>query len=470
MTDSSLRVIRRKIMVPPLADSVVPRRRVDTLLTGLLDQHRLVFIYASAGAGKTTAIVHSAQRLQRPLAWLDLDSTDSATGRLLTYLEAALAVQVPEAAGVATSALAAHLPHAEVAGLLAESIGDTPVLIVLDDAERLAVAPDALEVLTSFARYLPPFARLLISSRTELPFRSSVGTLPWVAAVGEDDLALTVDEAAEVLAIRGRGDIDPVDAVVETGGWMTGVLFEAWEAADHVIGLGGEADPLHGYLATEILGQLNDEDAGFLISTAVLTEVTVPRAEALGLASASARMHSLAGARLPVSWLGHSAAMRCHPRFREFLLKRLDRRGEAEQRVIYRAHARLLLSEGHDEEAVEEYLRVGCADDALQIVRPVLERVIERTDFALAERWLQALAPARPPGDISLAASELMLTVVREKFAAGVELADQLDLLGQRRVLAASSGRAAWPDGVALPARRAGRRYRRHPGRGGAGP
>jgi DNA-binding SARP family transcriptional activator len=443
VTDSSLRVIRRKIMVPPLADSVVPRRRVDALLTGLLDQHRLVFIYASAGAGKTTAIVQAAQRLQRPLAWLDLDSTDAATGRLLTYLEAALTVRVPEAAGVATSALAAHLPHAEVAGLLAESIGDTPVLIVLDDAERLAAAPDALEVLTSFARYLPPFARLLISSRTELPFRSSVGTLPWVAAVGEDDLALTVDEAAEALAVRGRSDIDPVDAVVETGGWMTGVLFEAWEAADHVIGLGGEADPLHGYLATEILGQLSDEDADFLVSTAVLTEVTGPRAEALGLASAPARLHSLAGARLPASWLNHSAAMRCHPRFREFLLKRLDRRGEAEQRAIYRAHARLLLSEGHAEEAVEEYLRAGCADDALQIVRPVLERVIERTDFALAERWLQALAPARPPGDISLAASELMLTVVQEKFAAGVELADRLDQLGQRRVLAASSGRAA---------------------------
>lgn len=443
MTDSSLRVIRRKIMVPPLADSVVPRRRVDTLLTGLLDQHRLVFIYASAGAGKTTAIVHAAQRLQRPLVWLDLDSTDSATGRLLTYLEAALALQVPEAAGVATSALAAHLPHAEVAGLLAESIGEVPVLIVLDDAERLAGAPDALEVLTSFARYLPPFARLLIASRTELPFRSIVGTLPWVAAVGEEDLALTVEEAAAALSARGRGDIDPVDAVVETGGWMTGVLFEAWEAVDHVIGLGGEADPLHGYLATEILGQLSDEDAEFLISTAVLTEVTAERAEALGLKNASARMHSLAGCRLPVSWRAPGVAMRCHPRFREFLLKRLARRGDAEQRQLLRAHARLLAGDGHDEEAVEEYLKAGCPEDALQIVRPVLERVIERTDFTLAERWLQALAPARPPGDISLAASELMLTVVRENFAAGVELADRLDALGQRRVLAASSGRAA---------------------------
>jgi ATP/maltotriose-dependent transcriptional regulator MalT/DNA-binding SARP family transcriptional activator len=443
VTDSSLRVIRRKIMVPPLADSVVPRKRVDTLLTGLLDQHRLVFIYASAGAGKTTAIVHAARRMQRPLVWLDLDTTDAATGRLLTYLEAALACQVPEAAGVATSALAAQLPHAEVAGLLAEAIGEVPVLIVLDDAERLAGSPDALEVLTSFARYLPPFARLLISSRTELPFRSRVGTLPWVAAVGEEDLALTVDEAAAALTAAGRDDIDPVDAVVDTGGWMTGVLFEAWEAVDHVIGLGGEADPLHGYLATEILGQLTEEDADFLVSTAVLTEVTAPKAEALGLKQASARMHALAGARLPVSWRGHGAAMRCHPRFREFLLKRLARKGRSEQRELYRAHGHLLLSEGHDEEAVEEYLKADCPEDALRIVRPVLERVIERTDFALAERWLTALAPARPPDDITLAASELMLTVVRERFAAGVALADRLDRLGQRQQLAASSGRVA---------------------------
>ena len=74
---------------------------------------------------------------------------------------------------------------------------------------------------------------------------------------------------------------------------MTGVLFEAWQATDHVIGLGGEADPLHGYLATQILDQLDEADAEFLVSTAVLEEVTVPRAEALGLRERPARMHSL---------------------------------------------------------------------------------------------------------------------------------------------------------------------------------
>jgi DNA-binding SARP family transcriptional activator len=436
-------VIRRKILPPALPDSVVPRRRLEILLNGLLEQHRLVCVYASAGAGKTTAILQAAGRLQRPLAWLDLDATDVATGRLLVYLEAALALHVPQVSGVATAALAAQLPHAEVAGLLAESVGDRQLLVVLDDAERLADDPEAVDVLGAFARYLPSSARLIIASRVELPFRSNVGASPWVAAVGEEDLALTVEEATAALAARGRADIDPVDAIVETGGWMTGVLFEAWRAPDHVLGLGGEADPLHGYLSTEILGQLSGADAEFLVGTSVLTEVTAARALALGQAHPSERMHSLSRHRLPVSWSLSGTVMLCHPRFREFLLKRFARRPEHEQRDVRRAHAHLLVQERHDEEAVQEYLGAGCLTEALEIIHPVLERVIERTDFGLAERWLEALAPVRGAEDVSLAGAELMLAVVREDFGAGIALADRLESIGLRHVLAGSSARAA---------------------------
>ena len=436
-------VIRRKILPSTLADTVVPRRRLESLLMGLIDQHRLVFVYASAGAGKTTAILQAAQRLQRELVWLDVDTTDTATGRLLVYLEAALALHVPQVARVATSALSAQIPHAEVAGLLAESIGDANVLIVLDDVERLASSSDALDVIASFARYLPPSARLVLASRTQLPFSSSFGEARWVAAVGEEDLALTVDEATQALAASGRSDIDPVDALVETGGWMTGVLFEAWRASDHVIGLGGEADPLHGYLATEILDQLSSADAEFLVSTAVLEEVTVANAEALGLSRVSERIYSLRGLRLPVSWHQDGTAMRCHPRFREFLLRRLERLDDAEQRRLRRAHARLLASEDLLEEAVEEYFAAGSPADALAIVNPVLERVIERADFVLAQRWLDALATVRRDDDVLLAPSELMLAVVQEKFYKGVALADRLETLGLRTELARSSERAA---------------------------
>jgi DNA-binding SARP family transcriptional activator len=436
-------IIQRKITPPPLDGTVTRRPRVEALLARLVEQHRTVFVYASAGAGKTTAVLQTAERLDRPLVWLDLDTTDVATGRLLVYLEAALARQVPAVRGVAGGALAANLAHPEVAGLLAEAVEGSDVLVVLDDAERLAESPAALAVVGSFARYLPASARLVLLSRVELSFGTGFGFGPWAAAVGEEDLALTVQEATDALARTGRSDVDPVEALIETGGWLTGVLFEAWRSTDHVIGLGGEADPLHGYLATQILDQLGEADRDFLVTTAVLQEVTAPAAEALGLSAASSRMHSLRGMRLPVSWDGGGTRMRCHPRFREFLLRRLSRRGDAEVRRLRQVHARLQLAAGHDEEAVEEFLAAECLDEAMGVVQPVLERIIERTDFAMAERWLARLAPVRREHHVELAGAELMLAVVREDFAAGVRLADRLHDAGHRDELAKTSGRAA---------------------------
>jgi DNA-binding SARP family transcriptional activator len=438
------RVIRRKVRPPPIPPTVVRRPRIESLLARLIEQHRVVCVYASAGAGKTTAVLQAARRLDRPLAWLSIDATDAATGRLLVYLEAALVTHAPAVAGTSTAALAAHLPHAEVAGLLAEAVGQVPVVLVLDDVERLAQEPEALAVIDSFARYLPPSARLVVISRGELPLNiSGAAALPWTGAVGEEDLAFTVDEAAEALASAGRPDVDPVEALIETGGWVTGVLFEAWRSADHVIGSGGEADPLHGYLAMQILGQLDPEDSEFLIRTAVLVEVTASAAEALGVRDAAVRLHALHARRLPVGWFRDGRAMRCHPRFREYLLELLGRRGEQAAREVHRAHARLLAAQHHDEEAVEEFLTAGYPDEALAMIHPVLERVIERTDFALAERWLAQLAPARTEEQLGLVAAELMLALAREDYGRGVAMADHLAAIGRREELARDSSRAA---------------------------
>ncbi|WP_079101987.1 BTAD domain-containing putative transcriptional regulator [Carbonactinospora thermoautotrophica] len=437
-------IIRRKISPPPLPGAVVRRPRIESLLAQLIEQHRVICAYASAGAGKTTAVLHASRQLDRPLAWLSVDATDAATGRLLIYLEAALASQVPSVEGVAGAALASHLPHPEAAGLLAESVGDSPVLLVLDDMERLAQEPDALAVIDSFIRYLPPSARLVIVSRSELPLSvSGPAAAPWIAAIGEEDLAFTVQEAAEALALAGRPDIDPVEAIVKTGGWVTGVLFEAWRSADHVIGIGGEADPLHGYLSVQILGQLQPAEREFLISTAVLEEVTAASAQRLGIADAAARLHALRARRLPVSWDPGGKAMRCHPRFREYLLELLGRRGENELRELRRSYARLLIEQHHDEEAVEEFLAAGALDEALSIVAGPLERVIERTDFQIAERWLEQLAPVRSQEDTALVAAELMLAVARDDFGRGVALADKLAADGRREEVARASSRAA---------------------------
>jgi ATP/maltotriose-dependent transcriptional regulator MalT len=438
------RVIRRKVRPPALPSTVVRRPRVESLLARLIEQHRVVCAFASAGAGKTTAVLQAAGQLDRPLAWLSLDSTDAAPGRLVVYLEAALAAEAPAVAGVGAAALAAKIPHVEAAGLLAEAVGDVPLVLVLDDVERLAQAPDALAVVLAVARYLPDSARLVLISRQELPLNlGGLGAIPWTGAIGEEDLAFTVDEASDALEASGRREVDPVEAIIETGGWVTGVLFEAWRSADHVIGIGGEADPLHGYLSLQILGQLDPVEREFLITTSVLPEVTPQTAEALGVGDAGAILHALRSRRLPVGWDQRDDSMRCHPRFREYLLQLLSRRGEPAARELHHANARLLVAEGHVEEAVEEFFTAGCPQEALAIISPALERVIERTDFTVAERWLAELAPVRDEGQPELVEAQLMLALSREEYGAGVAVADRLVAIGRRAEVAERSSRAA---------------------------
>jgi DNA-binding SARP family transcriptional activator len=438
-------VIQSKLKIPALPDHFVERPRLHKLLAGLIDERRVAVVSATPGAGKTTALVAATGMVKRPIAWLTVDRTDTAPGRLVTYLEAALARQLPHLEGVATGALATGIPHAEAAGLLAEAIGDEPIVLVLDDLERLGEERDAWAVVEALLRYAPAGMNVVLVSRREIP--TTLCSLPpgtAIAALGESELAFTADEAADALARVGTAEIDAAAAVEATGGWVTGVLFEAWRSAEHVVGGGGEADPLNGYLSSHILGELDPEERAFLIATSLLDEVTASRAEALGLRGAGERLAALRVAHLPVSWDADGRVMRCHSRFREYLLERLDRLGEDEVRALRLANARQLAAEGHDEEATEEALRAEALDEAAASAERAILSVIERGDFAIAGRWLDALAGAAPTGASPLTTAELMLALGQEDLRRVVRIGDQLAALDERDLLAASSETAAW--------------------------
>src|SRR6185437_6396195 len=437
-------VIRRKITVPPSPERLVVRERIDRLVRDLVERHPLVWVCATAGSGKTTAVIQALPGPGRQVAWLTLDDTDAAAGRLVTYLEAALAAQVPATQGVATAALAARLPHSEAAGLLAEAVDETEVVLVIDELERIAHAPDALAVLGALVRYAPPALRIVMISRVEVDIAlDSAAALGGAVTVSEADLAFRTHEAAQALAYAGRPDMDPSQAVEVTGGWVAGVLFEAWRSTHHVAGMGGEADALHGYLSSQILDQLSPEDREFLITTSVLDDVTADRAVALGQSDAAARLASLRTRHLPVAWRQEGHALRCHARLREYLLERLERRGIDALRRTRAAHAELLRAEGHDEDAVEEFLRAGMPERALDAAQSVIQQVIDRLDYAVAERWLSAFAGLPGADSSRLAVAEMMLALGREDYARCGRVADRLHMASERQRLARESPSAA---------------------------
>lgn len=436
-------VIRGKVRPPEPSAGRLDRPRVEGALTALIRDHRTVVVAATAGAGKTTAVAAAVRGLTDPVAWLTLDWTDAAPGRLVRYLEAALAVPVPAVDGVASRALAARIPHPEAAGLLVEAVGDVPVVLVVDELERLAGADAAWPVLQAVLRYAPPQMRTVLISRRELPpaLLGPAAASGDVAFLREAALALTPDEANALLAARGAHDIAPAAAVAATGGWITGVLFEAWRAREHVAGAGGEADPLHGYLAAHIVAQLADADREFLVGTAVLDEVTAPRAIALGHADAAARLAALRAARLPAAWQDGGRTLRCHPRFREYLLEQLERRGADAVRAVRLAHGRLLAAEGRDEEATEALLAAGAPEEALACAERAIFDVIDRLDLAVAERWVGALRDTLPAAGSPLLMADLMLALAVEDFRRGAELADALS--AEERASVASAAPAA---------------------------
>ena len=438
------RVIRRKITVPDTSVGVVPRERLDGLLCQLVDAHRVVAVTATAGAGKSMAVAHASGRFNRPVAWLSVDATDTAPGRLVTYLEEALAQQLPSVRGIATGALTAGIPHAEAAGLLVDAAADAEVVFVLDDLERLHGSRPAWEVISSVVRYGAPSMRLILISRRALAASVLSPALgAELARVGDADLAFTVEEARIALQGLGRSGTEAPAAVAATGGWVIGVLFDAWRSADHVVGTGGGADGLGGYLGAQILDQLDPDDREFLISTSVLQEVGVDSAVALGIDDAAGRLASLQSAPIPAQWSRSSLAMRCHSRFREYLRGLLDQRGNTAVRELRAAHGRLLAANGFHEEAVEELLGAGALSDAYTSAKWAILGVIGRLDFVVADRWIQALSPVVPVGDVGFAEAQLMLAIARDDQQHGTRIADELAALGLRGQLAATSERAA---------------------------
>ena len=184
-------------------------------------------------------------------------------------------------------------------------------------------------------------------------------------------------------------------------------------------------------------------DARFLVRTAVLDEVTVRGAEALGEVDAGERLTALRAAHLPVSWPADGTALRCHARFREYLLARVERLPSHEVARLRLGHGRLLAADGLHEEATDELLRAGARDEALDSAEHAIVGVIDRLDLAVAERWVSELGSAHRADMLPMLTAELMLAVAREDYKHGRRLADRVEAEGRRNAMAAASPRCA---------------------------
>jgi ATP/maltotriose-dependent transcriptional regulator MalT/DNA-binding SARP family transcriptional activator len=436
-------LLEAKVRVPPVRQMAVARPRVSQLIHSRLAAVDVLWITATAGAGKTTAVVHALGDVLRPVAWMRLDRGEVMPGRFLVYLEQALLRALPGHEPVVASALERGLSHPETAALLAQSMAGPKAVFVLDEVERLETAPAVREALSSFLTYAAPYTQTVLISRREVELGLARAEASGrIGRLGERDLAFSVEEAREALARLPLAGMSAQAAVEATGGWVTGVLFESWRSAEHVHGSGGEADPLSSYLSSEIMASLAPELRDFLITTAVLDVVTPEAARHIGAVGAGETMSQLRDAHLPVVFEAPQV-MRCHPQFREYLLDRWRELGPSVQADIHFRHGQFLAGQRRWEDAVGEFLAAGDIAQAEDTAEQVIISVARCLDLDLVARWLGAFRAWRVESSPVLSAAELLLALDREQYGRAARAADRL---------AASRDQASFPDARLLGA------------------
>ena len=293
-------------------------RRPPTRPRGLVGRPRLVrrlsearaapfvLLVAPAGYGKTTLLSEWAACDGRRFAWIDLDSGDNGSDRLLTAVKRTHDAQAP-------------------------------TVLVVDNA-HLVSTPETFGALDELARAMPSGSQLALASRSEpqLP----IGSLRADRRIFElraGDMAMTHSEAGALLAASGmRVAGDGLDTLMrKTEGWPAGLYLAALslQAQRNVEGalsrFAGDDQLVADYLRDELLAQLEPDQVTFLLRTSILSSLSGSLCDAVLDESGSAKtLGELARSNvLLVSLDRGGTAYRHHPLFREMLraeLRRLD--------------------------------------------------------------------------------------------------------------------------------------------------
>jgi LuxR family maltose regulon positive regulatory protein len=434
-------LISAKFEIPPAPPADIVRNRLINLFaTGSGATHAV--ITAPAGYGKTTLASQWARAgaAPGPVAWLTLDDQDNSPATFWSYLLPVLHYHCPHLdctmrpppnpGGVDRSTLVWVAK-----GLAARR---TPVTLILDRTEVItdhAVVSD----LDFLVRAATPGLRLVVVGR-------GVGQFPLnrcrltglVVEIGTDDLALTVDETAEIAAAHGarltRGEIEGLHDVTE--GWVSAVCLHALAARSgggkpglpHPAGQQAIAE----LLRTEILDGAPAPWRDLMLRTSILAEVHPELADRLtGRSGSQGILAELVHTNSFVRLLD-DGQFRYHGYFREMLHDELtDSRPELVDRLHRRA-ARWYAENGRYADSLHHALQIGAWDLAASVAvdkvgvaslltspdaEPYRAKLIElppreRTPAAQVLRPVLALTVADVPAALA-AVDEAAATLVR---------------------------------------------------------
>ncbi len=429
-------LLATKIFVPRPPADVVPRPRLSVKLDDGL-RNGLILVTAPAGFGKTVLLADWTTQLERPLAWLSLDTTDNDPVRFWRHVAHALDRVVAGIAELVRPLLAtpgSSLDRVVTTVVNALTAAPTGVTLVLDDYHVIEIEAlhDSLLLLMERA---PPEVAVVVAARADPPIplarRRASGRLTELRAT---DLRFTDEESAVLLRrLVGPETVLPDNAVstlaTRTEGWAAGLqlaglsLRGSSDVVRKVASFSGSHRFILDYLTEEVLAHQSEAVQDFLLEASVLGVLSGPLCDAvIGRTDSQDMLEAVERANLFLMPLDDVRGWwRFHHLFGDLLYARVRRQRPARILELHRGAAAWHDEHGDVDEAVKHALAAGDGDQAVRLVerhvdyryRDSAERLMS-SEYATVQRWLRVL-----PAEAVASQPRLLLTQARLAGLAG---------------------------------------------------
>ena len=347
--------LRTRFALPTRPGAFLQRRRLNRHLDQALGTP-LTMVNGSAGAGKTLLVADWAVHLDRPVAWLTLESEEQRPGMFWAYLLQALRVcGMPLSDPAAHPADAGSVDHRVLSAIAGElNDRDQAATVVLDEYDRVS-APEVAEQLEFVLNHAGDGLRLILVTRTEpmLPLHRYrvAGALTEIRGA---ELAFTPKEALALLEVHGLClPLDAARALVDrTRGWAAGLrlcALAALESPDpetYLKEFEADRSTVADFLLAEVLKRQTEQTEDLLLRASVLERFCPDLVNALTERTDAERILArLHRENAFVEDLGHSW-YRLHPLFGEILRAHLRERCPGLEPELHRRAALWLQRSG----------------------------------------------------------------------------------------------------------------------------
>jgi LuxR family maltose regulon positive regulatory protein len=392
--------------MPRIGTSNIRRKRAEEKLSKL-GNSRFAFISAPAGYGKTTAVIDYITRENRKHAWFSIDADDNDPSRFWKYVTSAIArcTGQEEIAGISTDGELV-LSNITIDLLIKAIEAESEAFVLVLDDFHLIHNIDIHNNVEHFVKYMPENVSLIITSRTE-PARGLA--LLCIKGIGflldRKDLAFSEENTKEYFSQKEIhiSNREYKDIYKYSEGWPAGIVAAAMSIREK--GNRKEYPTMSSamdqniafYLEVEVFDCWPEETKEFLIMTSFLDKLSGPICSAVtGNARSADILETLAQNNgFVISLDTNKQWYRYHNLFQEFLLSRLESRGEDEKRRLYILTAEWYAEQQMQEGTIKWLLEAKAYERVVPLLYDYIEMRIanetQESDIFMLRKWYESV-------------------------------------------------------------------------------